>query len=65
MRSLIVSACKNGHHFINSEKCDMCGEPIINRLPFMEGDCISCGELCPGHAYACKDHLALTPEDFK
>ena len=64
MKLLEIYECKNGHHFINSMTCCVCGEPIAKRLPYQEGDCISCKELCPGYAYGCNEPLPLKLEDF-
>lgn len=62
---LFISKCKNGHYFINKEKCALCGEGTMESVPYRDGDCIDCGQLCPGHAYGCNEPLPLRPEDFK
>jgi len=50
-----IYICSNGHHFLSDKECPFCSEKPINNIEYREGDCIHCGQLCPGYAYCCDD----------
>jgi hypothetical protein len=59
--------CGNGHYFLQraAEKCPRCGERVVDRYDYREGDCISCGALCGGQAYCCDQPRPVTPHDLE
>jgi len=56
--------CENKHYFVNSEKCPICGLDSTSSVEYREGDCIDCGQLCPGYAYGCTSPSPLVLEDI-
>ena len=61
---ILIFACKNDHYFIKTDKCPFCGEKRIKTYDYREGDCIDCGQLCPGYAYGCTEPNPLDKEDM-
>ena len=54
-----ILKCKNGHYFLNVSICPYCGEQYRETVNYREGDCIKCGQLCPGYAYGCISPKAI------
>jgi ribosomal protein L37AE/L43A len=52
-KSKVIYMCENQHHFINNDVCPYCNHKYIRKYEYMLGDCIKCGNFCPGYAYGC------------
>lgn len=48
-----ILRCPNGHYFVETSQCPHCGAEACDAFELREGDCVYCGELCPGYAYGC------------
>ena len=46
-----IYICENGH-YSEQKICPHCKKKFIKFIEYMEGDCVYCGNLCPGYAYA-------------
>lgn len=53
MDKIIIYSCSDNHHWTGEDFCPFCGKPSIKTFDFQDGDCIKCGNLCPGYAYGC------------
>jgi hypothetical protein len=55
----------DGHFFLRyTEYCPYCGQKEVETYPYREGDCVSCGCLCPGFAYGCTSPDPITSEQL-
>jgi hypothetical protein len=50
----MINICGEGHHFIGGQ-CPLCHSWPMASVPYRDGDCIDCGNLCAGFAYACTE----------
>jgi len=50
-----IKRCANGHYWVKGETCPFCGEKMNSTVEARDGDCISCGQLCPANAYGCNE----------
>jgi len=58
----VIARCVNGHHWVRSrEDCPFCGSSVLETFEHREGDCVSCGVLCPGFALGCDSPSQITP----
>jgi hypothetical protein len=66
IEALRIKECDNGHFFVGAiRECPVCGISVIARtIPYMAGDCVACGVLCPGYAYGCTSPSPIIPDDF-
>ena len=53
MDKAIIYMCSQNHHWLGNNVCPFCGEKSIKTFNYQQGDCIKCGNLCPGYAYGC------------
>ena len=65
-----INRCENNHCWISSDRCPFCNKKAIEKIEMQQGDCVSCGQLCPVYAYCCTNpapieeaDLYLIPED--
>ena len=65
MKKIFISKCKNGHYFFGKSYCPFCKEPEKEQVEYHEGDCIDCGMLCSGYAYACTQPNPINLEKDK
>lgn len=58
VQAATISKCPNGHYFITA-KCHICGSKAVEFYERRQGDCVDCGALCPGYAYACTSPMPI------
>lgn len=52
-REGMIKKCENSHFFVGKE-CPHCHSAVVAKaVEHREGDCIDCGNLCPGNAPGC------------
>lgn len=60
----IIFKCINNHYYINATVCPYCNQKYVKKFDFIEGDCISCGQLCSENAYCCNSPMPLSQDVF-
>lgn len=58
----LIRKCANQHYFLKTV-CPHCGGPPMDTIERRDGDCIDCGQLCPGYAYGCTSPFPLEASD--
>lgn len=61
-RTNTLYVCPNDHHSLDKDHCPFCGLEAVKEMEYRDGDCIDCGNLCPGYAYACNTPYPLQVE---
>ena len=61
----IIAKCLNEHYFLRfTDLCPRCGGEIEETFSYLEGDCVSCGLLCPEYAYGCCTPIPITHREM-
>jgi LITAF-like zinc ribbon domain len=60
-----IAKCFNGHYFVYiADRCPFCDATVETTVEYRDGDCVSCGALCPVFALSCNSPSLITWDEL-